>query len=526
MVWMAALFAGCTDPPDGTDPGRRQEAPVVEVKSAGFPIVDAPITLHMMAARFNAHGEWKDMLVFKEYEAKTGIHVEWDTVPDNFFKEKRNIVLAGDHLPDAFYRAKLSASDEVNYGTQGVFIPLNGLIDRYGPNIKAMFAQYPEVKRSITAPDGNIYTLPQIANYLAPRINQKPWINKKWLDNLDLPMPTTTDDYYRVLKAFKEQDPNGNGLPDEIPWSGTRDLTIWTGLRGAWGLGTTGAQNKYFDLGPAGQVRFYPADPRYKELLEYMAKLYKEGLIDREVFTADSAQFELKGRKGLVGSLNSNNATGVGPEHFADYVGMPALQGPHGDRLYSQVLPLLQVQGTFAITKANPYPEATMRWVDTFYSEEGSKFFRMGIEGQTYDVMTDGTIQYKDSISHNPQGLSFDQAVGQFSPWPGGGLPHMIYEKYDRTPNSLASTLAAAQLLEPYVPKEIWPNFLFTAAEQDQVNALQTDINTYVGEMRIKFITGAAPFSAWDDYVDTLRNMGVADLTDIYAAAYTRYKQG
>jgi putative aldouronate transport system substrate-binding protein len=523
---MAAWLAGCTDPPDEAESERPQEAKVVEVRPAGFPIVDAPITLHMMAARFNAHGEWKEMLVFKEYEAITHIHIEWDTVPDNIFDEKRNIALAGDRLPDAFYRAKLSASDEVNYGTKGVFIPLNELIDRYGPNIKAVFTQYPEVKRSITAPDGNIYTLPQIANYLAPRINQKPWINKKWLDALQLPMPTTTDDYYRVLKAFKEQDPNRNGSADEIPWSGTRDLTILTGLRGAWGLGTTGGRNRYFDLDPEGQVRFYPADPKYKEFLEYLAKLYKEGLIDRDVFTADKAQFEWKTRKGLVGSLHSNNATGVGPEYYADYVGMPALQGPHGDRLYSQVLPMLQVQGTFAITKSNLYPEATMRWVDYFYSEEGSKFFRMGIEGQTYDVLPDGTIQYKPGISHNPQGLSFDQAVGQFSPWPGGGLPHMIYEKYDKTPNSLATTMAAAQLLQPYVPKEIWPNFLFTAEEQERVNALQTDINTYVGEMRVKFITGAEPFSAWDEYVGTLRNMDVDDLTNLYKAAYTRYKQG
>jgi putative aldouronate transport system substrate-binding protein len=527
LVWAAAVVAGCTDNANRNDDASLQieTPPRGGIKPTGFPIVDKPITIRMMGARYNTHGEWKDMLVFKEYEKKTNIHIEWDTAPDSIFMAKRNIALAGGKLPDAFYRANLSPSDEVNYGAQGIIIPLNDLIDHYGPNIKAMFAKYPEIKRSITAPDGNIYSLPQVADYLAPRINQKPWINKKWLDKLHLSMPTTTDEYYQVLKAFKEQDPNGNGVQDEIPWSGTKGLTIWMGLRGAWGLGTTGGRVRNIDLDSGGKVRFYPADPRYKELLEYMARLYKEGLIDKEVFTTVGEQFAAKGRNGVVGSLHANNANNLGPEYFSDYVAMPALKGPHGDQLYSQVLPVLQVQGTFAITKANKAPEATMRWVDYFFSEEGSKFFRMGIEGETYDTQPSGDFQYGVSIRHNPDGLSLDQAVGQFSPWPGGGLPHMIYERYDKTPNSMPSALAAAKLLEPYIPSQIWPSFLFTRQEQRQVNALQTDIDPYVEEMRIKFITGTEPFSLWDHYVNTLQKMGVADLIDIYAAAFARYKQ-
>ncbi|WP_165971886.1 extracellular solute-binding protein [Paenibacillus piri] len=496
-----------------------------EVNASGFPVVNNPITLTAMGAKFSTHGEWKDMKVLNEYAKKTNITINWQTVPDNAFEEKRNIALAGGDLPDMFYRAKLTPYDEVNYGSQGVLLPLNKLIDQYAPNLKALFEKYPEVKKSITAPDGNIYTLPQVADYLAPRIGNKPFINKRWLDQLKLSVPTTTEEYYQVLKAFKEKDPNGNGMADEIPWSGDKSFPLWAGLRGAWGLGTAGEKNANIDIGPDGKIRFYTMDPQYKGLLEYMNKLYKEGLIDKEVFTQELPQFLAKGTEGTVGSINYSNPNVVGPKYQDDYVSLPALKGPNGDHMYSPVNPTTQTQGTFAITKNNKHPEATIRWVDYFYGEEGSKFFRMGIEGETYETLPDGNVKYKELISKNPKGLSLDQAIGQYSPWPGGGLPQLITEKFDKTGNSLPSALASAKLLQPDIPKDIFPSFLFTKEEQDRLNALSSDITTYVTESRVKFVTGAVPLSAYDNYVSTLKKMGSDEFIGIYQKAYDRYKK-
>ncbi|MBM7569178.1 extracellular solute-binding protein [Paenibacillus sacheonensis] len=516
---------------DAAPAGSTQEAAAPagsaqEVAAAGFPIVGTPVTLTALGAKAASHGEWKDMKVLNEYAKKTNIAIDWQTVPDAGFEEKRNIVLSGGDLPDILYRAKLTPYDEVNYGSQGILIPLNQLIDQYAPNIKAMFEKYPEVKKSITAPDGNIYSLPQVADYLAPRIGNKQFINKKWLEKLKLAIPTTTEEYYRVLKAFKEQDPNGNGKADDIPWSGEKtSFNIWAGLRGSWGLGTTGDKNPNIDLGPDGKIRFYTIDPNYKGLLEYLHKLYQEGLIDNEVFTQETPQFLAKGTEGLVGSLNVSNPNVVGPKLMDDYVAVPALKGPNGDHLYSPVNPTTQAQGTFAITKHDKHPEATIRWVDYFYGEEGVKFFRMGIEGETYETLADGSVQYKEAIAKNPDGLSLDQAIGQYSPWPGGGVPQLIEEKVDRTGNSLPSALAAAKLLEPDIPREILPSFLFSKEDQDRLNALSGDITTYVNESRVKFVTGALPLNRYDSYVSTLKKMGVDELTAIYQQAYDHYKQ-
>ncbi|MDF2924201.1 MAG: transporter substrate-binding protein [Paenibacillaceae bacterium] len=528
-VMLSLSACSTSDSPAASTPASSSApvpASVQELTASGFPIVNQPITMTAMGSKMATHAEWKDMKVLNEYAKKTNITIDWQTIPEAGFLEKRNISLAGGELPDIFYRARLTPFDEVNYGSQGILIPLNKLIDQYAPNLKALFAKYPEIKKSITAPDGNIYSLPQVADYLAPLISNKQYINKKWLDQLQLSVPTTTEEYYQVLKAFKEKDPNGNGKDDEIPWSGEKTaFQIWAGLRGSWGLGTAGDKNPNIDIGQDGKIRFYTMDPNYKGLLEYLNKLYKEGLIDKEVFTQETPQFLAKGTQGVVGSINVSNPTGMGPKFTDDYVAMPALKGPNGDHLYSPVNSITQVQGTFAITKNNKHPEATIRWVDYFYGEEGSKFFRMGIEGETYDTLADGTVQYKELISKNPKGLSLDQAIGQYSPWPGGGVPQLITEKYDRTGNSIPAALAAAKLLQPDIPKEVLPSFLFTKEEQDRLNALNSDIDTFVKESRVKFVMGATPISGFDAYVSTLKKMGVDELVGIYQKAYDRYKK-
>ena len=99
-----------------------------------------------------------------------------------------------------------------------LFIALNDLIDQYCPNLKAEMAKRPGAEERITAPDGNIYSLPFLGRSGNGWINS--FINQPWLDKLGLEMPTTLDEFYEVLKAFKTQDPNGNGIADEIPYAG------------------------------------------------------------------------------------------------------------------------------------------------------------------------------------------------------------------------------------------------------------------------------------------------------------------
>ncbi|WP_165972133.1 extracellular solute-binding protein [Paenibacillus piri] len=518
------VLAGCSTANEA-NPAKAKDTKESGVNATGFPIVKEPITIQMMGAKHPLHAEWNDMLIFKEYGKMTNVKVVFEATPEAGYKEKRNVRLASGDYPEAFYRAMLTPADEVNYGSQGILIPLNDLIDKYAPNFKAILEKHPDVKKSIIAPDGNIYSLPQLNEQVAPRISRKLWINKKWLDKLGLPVPTTVDEYYKTLKAFKENDMNGNGKNDEIPWTGDKSFDLIPGLRGSWGLGTTGyRKNVYVDEDANGKLRFFATDPKYKEMLQYLAVLFKEGLMDREVFAQEVPQFNAKLTQGLVGSFHASNVNQAGSALMNDYVPVPALKGPHGDHMYTYVVPFTQNQGAFAITNKNKHPEATMRWIDYFYSEEGSKFLRMGVEGITYEKLPNGDIEYKDDIRNNPK-LSLDQAAGQFSTWPGGNVPQMVLQKFDKTGNTFPSSLEAAKLLGPDTPEKIWPSFLFTKEEQDKLNSLESDIVTFVEEQQLKFITGAQSFDAWDQYVNSINKMGVKDLLNIYGAAIERYKK-
>ena len=124
-----------------------------------------------------------------------------------------------DSMPDIVVSSDMSKIEDL--GMDGGLIPLEDLIEEKCPNIVAAFEKYPELKTASTASDGHIY---QVAGMKEMSVANVWVIRQDWLDKLNLEMPTTTDELYTVLKAFRDQDPNGNGQQDEAPFI-TRWLT-------------------------------------------------------------------------------------------------------------------------------------------------------------------------------------------------------------------------------------------------------------------------------------------------------------
>lgn len=497
------------------------------VNESGFPIVKKPIELTFFTGKYEQnHDNYEETLVFKTYEEKTGIKVNFEEVPFGTLTEKRNLALASGDYPDVFYSARIPSADLYNYGKQGVFIPLNDLIDKYAPNFKKVMEKHPDIKKGLTMPDGNIYSIPSYydPDFLPMLIGKPLWIKKSWLDQLGMEEPKTIEDFYKYLKAVKQTDLNGNGKNDEIPLAATDTGAIVDHLKGAWGFGTRGLAHKHVDVDPkTGKLRFFRTDPKFKEVLEYVHKLYSEGLIDPEIFTMDDSKLNAKGSKGIVGSAIVPNPETVFSNQ-KDYFGLGALKGPHGDQLYSHVkAPLVHV-GAFAITNKNKHPEATMRWIDHFFSEEGATFQFMGVKGKTYEVTKNGELRYVDEIINNPDGLTFDQALTPYVTWMGGSYPGYVQQKYFKGSEALPSSLEAGEKARPYVPEEIWNGFNYTEKELEFKQSVGTDIETYIDEMEAGFISGKIPFNEWDKYVEKVKQMGSDKYLEIEKAAYKRYQ--
>ena len=82
---------------------------------------------------------------------------------DDQFADKKNLALAQfGNLPDGLFTAGMNDYDLLRYAKQGIIIPLENLIDKYMPNLQAVFEKYPEYRTMVTAPDGHIYSFPWI----------------------------------------------------------------------------------------------------------------------------------------------------------------------------------------------------------------------------------------------------------------------------------------------------------------------------------------------------------------------------
>src|SRR5699024_4788258 len=168
-------------------------------------------------------------------------------------------------------------------------------------------------------------------------------------------------------------------------------------------------------------------------------------------------------------------------------------------------------------------PEATVRWIDYFYGEEGQELFFMGIEGKTFEFNDDGELVYMDHILNSKDGLSRDQEVKKYLTTPGGGYPSIVNSKYFSGAEGTEKSMAVAKDLEPDLVQDVWSEFKYLKDEMRDLNTFGNDIEKYVVEMRDKFIAGKEPLSNWDKYVETIEKMGLEDYMEIQEAAYDRY---
>ncbi|MDC7242235.1 MAG: extracellular solute-binding protein, partial [Spirochaetales bacterium] len=337
----------------------------VKFNPQGLPILEEPVEFEMMGILMNntRQGRYDQTEMMKWLEEQTNVKINWTMVPQASWQEKKNLVVASMDLPDAFHAQKSLSADEIQkFGADGVLIPLDDLINEYAPNVKAkMDPMYDAFSRSL---DGNLYALSAIQDYGFDSLNAS-IINTEWLETLGLDMPTTTDEFYQVLKAFKTQDPNGNGKADEIPWSflyvenpPVREVK----REHYWIFPAFGIQDNplHITITDDGDVVFTADKAEWRAAVEYLAMLYSEGLIDPEVFSQDRATLTNKVRnQGAVGTYTDYRYrySIASPEIDHKFGLMPPLVGPNGDQGWMRAM-LGYSEGSFAITSTAKSPEA------------------------------------------------------------------------------------------------------------------------------------------------------------------------
>ena len=218
-----------------------------------------------------AQMEW-----LKKAEDAAGVEIEWQEITADWGQKKGTMLASGD-IPDLFIGGNvISDADFAQFS--GLFQDMTELLPK-APNVQAMFDEKPETKIIATQPDGKIYGLPKYQRFW-PASATRQYINRKWLDNLGLKMPTTWDELYDVLVAFKEKDANGNGDPnDEIPMDWPGGIGGYFNpamLLGSEGITLTDGSGQGFFV-EDGKVKNFLVDERYKKLVVFLISALKLG---------------------------------------------------------------------------------------------------------------------------------------------------------------------------------------------------------------------------------------------------------
>lgn len=486
-----------------------------------FPIVKEKLTLNIAGFKPPSGKDLNEYKFFQDVESKTNIHINWNLTPGSNWQEKKNLLFAGGELPDAFYAHGIlnEDTDIVKYGSQGILIPLEGYIDKYAPNIKKLLQDNPTYKKQLTGPDGHIYSLPTIdETYSSTKSTM--FINKKWLDELKLPMPTTTDELYTTLKAFKDNDLGGNNKKDQIPMSFLQnwnsDVNSLFGAFGRIDRDVHKVGNNHLSV-ENNKVIYTAAQPEYKEAIQYFNKLFTEGLVDKESFTQDSKVFNAKTAKGIVGVAFDWNPANQ------DYVSLPPLKGPKGQKqVWAEYPAGILLKGSFAITNVNKYPEATIRWIDNMYDPINSLQLSKGvIGGQSLKEHSDG--KYETVLL--PQGANDDDfkqvPPTAYSVW---ATTMATNDMVVSTPTGKRSKVDIDNVYAPYLINNGFPKAYFTAEESDQISRYLTDIDAYVSKMYAKWMMSGGIDKEWDDYVKKMNDMGLDKMMKINQSVYDRYQ--
>jgi len=513
VMLATTLLSAC-----GSSDGKEENKPdtAAQVAKEGFPIVPEKINLTLMAPDIGIQN-WNEMVVLKQMEELTNIHFTYNNAPKDSFETKKNLVFSGGEYPDIFLAAGLTAAEQMNYGEQGILVPLEQLIEDYAPNMKKILEENPGIRKSITAPDGHIYALPVI-DFNQPWYRNPMWYNGEFLKKLGITkLPETTEELYTYLKRVKEEDPNGNGQKDEVPLSSVnlRDIRTW--LLGAFGVYE---EEVYVDDNKV--VHYTPMEEGYKQFLTYLNRLWNEDLLDHETFSQTADQKKAKAQKNQVALFSDWHA-------YMTLGGDPSTEDPMFAPVKSDMVdkPVIARSkginiGAFAISKSNAYPEASMRWVDYLYSYEGALLFNRGPEGTLWEY-TDKATKTKRALNVEGNNEEFRATL---TPNYGIAIPTITTEevlKGLKTDFDMWVDNESKSKLLDHGARIPFPVLFLTSEEQAEVNVLSSDLNTYVRQMEAKFITGAEPISNWDNYLKTVKKMGGERMAEIYQAAYDRW---
>lgn len=508
----------------------------------GYPICDEPITIKVSGQNQGTEG-WNNTEMVAEIEKQFGIVMDCSELQKEAWETQFTLMIASDEVPDLILNPNRDLPEINKYGLEGYFLPLNEYLD-YMPNFKAFLEKYPDYKAFLTCDDGNIYGLTAFNENPVTRLSRS-FINRTWLENVNMEYPTNVDELYEVFKAFKEQDANGNGdKDDEIPLSG--DLTTLVPFLHAYGIFSDDVTYSPI-LDSDGKVMFGQATDNFKAFLQYMHKLYEEGLYDVDALIQASSEFDAKCREERVGAYTTGAApfvhAGQGLEYDINWEYLAWLTSDYNDVNAAVYNSGISGNVKIVVSADTEYPEAVCRLIDYFYSDQGSITASRGFENISCEMVendidpTQKEVRmiedFGDAYS-SAEEYRYKKAIIN----EGFNVRKIYYGTVFQIMESMSDEQLAEGVKEGLIftwsdsmeigrrkltPVDVFPKLTYTSEENDRLSTLKTDITMYVVQACGQFIIGELDIEKeWDNYISTLKSIGMDELISIEQSAYDR----
>lgn len=490
----------------------------------GYPIVNDRITLNVMFAvrDSDTFAKFDEMPALQRLEEQTNIDLEWDMVKGSDWSTKLNLMFASGDYPDLILASNGNgAVDDEEYGvTQQLLVPLEDYIEKYMPTYtERAEAEKSDPRVGLTASDGHVYS---VGNLVGQNIctSAHTFINQEWLNALGLEVPTTVDELTEVLRAFKTQDPNGNGQADEIPLEMGLD-TGFTGFRYILPMFGVPADNSYWIyLDENKQVQFAPTQDGFRKALEWLHQMYEEGLTDPELLSQDSNTVDSKLKEGNVGFFTLWRLIAMGMDDGVASNSV-CIMPPSAEGTNSLMHRTLEIASPAAfVPRTNQNIPATMRLLDTMLETETQFSLYYGekdaTDGTGWQYNENGKI---DSLDTNSADVYYYLGCNTLFFAPG----EYISSTFNMPPQRIEKTTYckdydAAGHIQKYANKylDIAP---LTAEQVAKAGLTQTDINSTVWEGISNFVSKGVTDDSWNEFVGKFETMKVGDYVKMYQDA-------
>ncbi|MBT1161890.1 extracellular solute-binding protein [Bifidobacterium sp. SO1] len=468
----------------------------------------------------------------KDLEKEAGVKIEWKEVSDDQWGQQKNPSMSAGEVEDISLRA-FNPDDAAQF--PDLFEDLSKDMDKL-PNVKKFFDEKPDAKKLVADPEGHIYNLPSSRGKSYSGSGQNMMINKTWLDKLGLEVPKTWDEFEKVLEAFKNDDPNGNGQADEIPmnirkldtggfgWYSPMLLLNSTGIVTGFNKGPS-AQGIYVQ---GGKVKSFLVSDQYKEVIKYYHELISKGLIPSDWSTkADDAYYADQTNDGKT--AKTGVIFGWSLADFGDlrdqYEAMPVPSAPgvSADKTVWDGSSNELENYKCSVSANAKNKDAALKVVNLLYSE---KYSVQQFAGSFDDTLTDNGDHTYTEDSDKMSDLIADNKMPVLADRLAGWIPDNVTINGDDNADDIQEVNKVFEEQRSHFDpvKDYMPDYVRAdATDSTTISNNNTQIMNTAIQKAAQWMADGGIDGEWGDYVKQLESLGLNDNVKLWQKWYDTY---